>query len=242
MRRSSRPDAIASAPRAASTDDAAGRGERRSEARLAVVVGTALVVQMFVRYWGQLDPALRWGEFFYATAASRLLVFAVGIGLGLSLRQLGVATAPTLRRGEGKALLVAVLVVTLLALPLLGIESYRAAYAGLGVGDGRERWLRWALFTASTTLSWELCYRGFLLFGVREILRPTVGGFADGIAILFTLCFEVLAHLIKPPTEALAMLVGSPALSWLALRHGSVWIALLVHVWIEFLWFVSVWH
>jgi hypothetical protein len=38
------------------------------------------------------------------------------------------------------------------------------------------------------------------------------------------------------------MLLGSPLLSWFALRHRAIWIPAAGHVWIEFLWFMSVWR
>jgi membrane protease YdiL (CAAX protease family) len=92
-------------------------------------------------------------------------------------------------------------------------------------------------------VTWELFFRGFLLFGLREVLRAGGRDGADTIAILVTASFEVLYHFIKPsPLEACGMLLGSPILSYVALRHGSVWIPLLGHVWIEYLWFMAVWR
>ena len=213
------------------------------ERRLAIVIGSALLVQLFVRYWGQtLDP-LRWGMFYWATAAARIVVpLAVCAALAIPPGKLGLGK-PQLRGREGLWILGALAVATVVALPLLGMQSYQDAYQGLGSSYGRvERWVSWISFTASTTLSWELFYRGFLLFGLREVLRAAKRNDADTIAILVTACFEVLSHLIKPPLESFAMLVGSPGLSWFALRQQSLWIPMAVHVCIEFLWFMSVWH
>ena len=214
------------------------------ERRLAIVIGSALLVQLFVRYWGQtLDP-LRVGMLYWSTAAARIAVpLAVCAALGISLAKLGLGK-PRLRGREALWILGVMVAFTLAALPMLGMQSYQDAYQGLGASYGQEeRWLSWASFTLSTTLTWELFYRGFLLFGLREVLRSGGRGRdADAIAIAVTACFEVLSHLVKPPLESFAMLVGSPALSWAALRHGSVWIPLAVHVWIEFLWFMSVWR
>lgn len=213
------------------------------ERRLAIVIGSALLVQLFVRYWGQtLDP-LRWGLFFWATAAVRIAVpVAVCAALAIPLGKLGLGK-PRLRGREGLWILGVLGAATLVALPLLGMQSYQDAYQGIGSSYGRlERWVSWGSFALSTTISWELFYRGFLLFGLREVLRAGKRNDADAIAILVTACFEVLSHLIKPPLESFAMLVGSPALSWFALRHGSVWVPLAAHVFIEFLWFMSVWR
>jgi membrane protease YdiL (CAAX protease family) len=211
------------------------------ERRIAIVIGSALLVQLFVRYWGQIEEPLRWGMFYWSTAAARIGVpLIVCFALAISPGKLGLGK-PRLQRREGLWILGAMAVTTLVALPMLGMDGYQDAYQGLGSSYGTERWLSWISFTASTTVSWELFYRSFLLFSLREILRSGGRGGADTLAILFTACFEVLSHLVKPPLESLAMLVGSPALSWVALRHGSVWIPLAVHVFIEFLWFMSVW-
>jgi len=58
--------------------------------------------------------------------------------------------------------------------------------------------------------------------------------------VLFTLVFEVLHHFAKPPLEALALFAGSPLLSWIALRTGSLWIPLVAHLLIEALFFFLV--
>ncbi len=216
------------------------------ERRLAIVIGSALLVQLFVRYWGQILEPLRWGDtFFWATALARIAVpLLVCAALAIPVGKLGLGK-PRLRGREGLWILAVLGVATVVALPLLGMQSYQDAYQGLGSSYGRlERWVRWGSFTASTTLSWELFFRGFLLFGLREVLRAGKRNDAEAsaIAILVTACFEVLSHLVKPPQESFAMLVGSPALSWFALRHESVWIPMAAHVFIEFLWFMSVWH
>jgi hypothetical protein len=213
------------------------------ERRLAILIGSALLVQIFVRYWGQGEETLHWGNVFWATAAARLLVpLAVAYALGLSLRQLGF-TKPRIGGTEALVLLGLVGVATLIALPLLGMNSYQAWYQGIGAGARSfELWRSWIEFTLSTTVPWELFFRGFMLFGLREILRAGGRGGADTIALLITASFEVLYHLIKPPQEAIGLLVGSPILSYVAFRHGSVWIPLLGHLWIEFLWFMAVWR
>lgn len=208
------------------------------ERRLAIVIGSALLVQLFVRYWGQtLDP-LRWGMFYWATAAARIVVpLAVCAALAIPPGKLGLGK-PQLRGREGLWILGALAVATVVALPLLGMQSYQSSYQLSGT-----RTRDWLSFLVSTVVSWEFCYRAFFLFGVREILRAGGRGReADTIAILFTTCFEVLSHLPKPPHESFAMLLGSPLLNYFALRHRSVWIPSAGHVWIEFLWFMSVWH
>ena len=209
-----------------------------TEVRLAVLIGSALLVQLFVKYVGQELEALRWGFFFWSTAGARVavpLILCAAFGIPLSKLGLG---RPQLSWREGLWLLGTVALATLVALPLLGMQSYQSSYqlSGYRTSD-------WLSFLVSTIFSWELFYRAFVLFGVREVLRAGGRGReADTIAILFTTCFEVLSHLPKPPHESFAMLLGSPLLNWFALRHRAVWIPSAAHVWIEFLWFMSVWH
>lgn len=214
------------------------------ERRLLALIVTVLLVQGFVRYWGQVDPALRFGSFFYATAGVRLLVpLAVLLALGVSWRQLGFGRPRVPRSREAARLFAGFVVVTVLALVLMQLEAYRSAYSGVRVGDLGSRLQRFAAFALSTTIPWEILHRGYLLHGVRELC--TRGGIDTNrsatLAIAFTLCFEVLFHLTKPALEALALVVGSPVLSWLAFRYRSIWIPLLIHVWIEGLWFVAIW-
>lgn len=210
------------------------------ERKLAILIGSALAVQIFVKYWGQTLEPLRWGLFYWGTAGARLAVpLLVCAALGISLRKLGLGR-PQLSAREALWLLGTVAVATLVALPLLGMPSYQNAYYGIST-FGISGWIS---FELSTVFTWELFYRGFVLFGVRELLRSAGrGAEADTIAILFTGCIEVLAHFAKEHwLEAVAMLFGSPALSWFALRHRSVWIPAAGHVWIELLWFMSVWR
>jgi len=211
---------------------------------LYLLIGSALAVQAFVHYLGQTSPSLRSGNFFFATALARTVVpLIVVVGaLRLPVRELGFGR-PILLKRDLSWLLVLLGFGTAAALIVLQLESYQAAYRPLRSGDFGSRLQAWALFTASTTLPWELFHRGFLLHGVRELcVRNRVPRErAIHIAILFTACFEVLFHFSKPPAETLGMLLGSPVLSALAFRFQSLWIPLGIHLWIEFLWFLMVW-
>jgi len=211
---------------------------------LALLIGTALAVQAFVNYWGQSEPALRWDGFFYATALARTLVPAVCalVVLRIAWPRLGFGV-PHVPRRDLMALSLAFVLGTGVALLLLQLESYQDAYSDVRFGDFGSRFSRWAQFTLSTTVPWEILHRGFLLHGIRELCVR--GGIpsarAATLAILFTACFEVLFHFGKPPIEALGLLIGSPILSVMAFRYRSIWIPLLIHVWIELLWFLNVW-
>jgi hypothetical protein len=209
-----------------------------TEVRLAVLIGSALLVLLFARYVGQDFEALRWGFFFWGTAAAYVVVpLILCPALGIPLSNLGLGR-PQLSWREARWLLAAVALATLVALLLLGMKSYQSRYQ-----ISSSRISDWLSFLVSTILSWEFFHRAFVLFGVREILRAGGHGrAADTVAILFTTCFEVLSHLHKPPHESFALLLGSPLMSWFALRHRAVWIPSAGHVWMEFLWFMSVWR
>lgn len=208
--------------------------------KLAAVVVSVLAAQACARWFPALADRLglpaQLGGFYYATFALRTLVplACAALVLRAPLRELGLRW-PVLRPGDARWLAAAGIGVGLLCIPLLQMESYRAAYT--------PRPARFfLLFTLSTTLPWELLHRGFLLFGVRRTLAA--GGIdaraAAGIALLFTLVFEVTQHLVKPPLEALALFVGSPLLSWLAFRTDSLLIPLAAHLVIEALFYVLV--
>lgn len=189
---------------------------------------------------------VRIGAGFYpVTFAARLLAVAVvGFGvLRLSPGELGLGWPRLSRAGWGWVAAAAV-VFPLAVLPWLGIDSYQAAYAArrsqtpeLAAALGS-----FVAFTVSTTLPWELLHRSFLLHATRILLeRAGLAAVVAGtVAILVTQSFEVLFHLVKPPLEALAMAIASPALSWLAFRTRSVWVPVLLHLEVEVVFFFTV--
>jgi len=212
---------------------------------LPALIAVGLAIQAFVHYFGQVSPAFRIGDIFYATAIARTLVPAallIGV-LRVPFRQLGFGW-PRIPRRELLPLAGLMILGTVVALGFLQLESYQDAYAGVRFGDAGARFRRWALFTLSATVPWELWHRGFLLHGARELCSregiPTPQ--ATWLAILFTQCFEVLFHFSKPLVEALGFLIGSPVLSLLAFRYRSLWVPALIHLWLELLWFVYVWQ
>ena len=217
---------------------------------LAAVVGVGLATQIFVRYWSQVDPFFASGSFYWGTMTVRagILVGAIVLAIPIAggLRNAAVSFGlglPHVDRREALWTLGLVVLGTAGAILVLQTQSYRDAYATVRVGDFGEKLTRWALFTLSTSLPWELFHRGFLLHGFKGALDrlQLPAGAAAIIAIAFVTCFESLYHLIKPPEEAIAFIVGSPVLSYLAIRHRSLWIPLAGHLWIEGLWFAFAW-
>jgi membrane protease YdiL (CAAX protease family) len=244
MSRSSRPHASSQPhplPAASDPDSVESSLRQPWVPRFAAILALGLIPQAIGAYYH-----LTWvsdGGFYYGTFLARMLaVLAAALLLRIPARGLGLSR-PRLRRREiqiGGALLA---VGTAAAVLLLQIDSYRNAYEYVREGDVSDRFVRWFLFTSSTTLSWEALHRGLLLFGTRHVLRqqPETRASADAFAIGITAAFEVLFHFRKPPLEAIAMMIGSPLLSWIGLRQGSLWVPLLLHLWVETLFFALVW-
>lgn len=207
------------------------------------VVGVALVAQLLVRYVTQ-SASLQVGGFYWATALIRLAVPAAGaVALGLSARRIGLGR-PRVPRRDLAPLAVAAAIGLVVAILALQADSYNDAYGIDRVAAGFGAKFRiWALFTLSTTVTWEVFHRGFLLPGLRFTLERAAVPVAAAttVAVAVVACFEVLYHVSKPALEPVALLVGSPLLSLLALRYRSLWIPLLVHVAVEGLWFAFVW-
>jgi membrane protease YdiL (CAAX protease family) len=76
----------------------------------------------------------------------------------------------------------------------------------------------------------------FCVLSKREKLEPAT---AAVMAAAVTWIFEVVFHFIKPPLEPLGLLAGSPLLSYLALRTGSIWPSFVAHLLVEMLFIAS---
>ena len=211
--------------------------------RLAAIVAVALVAELCTAYsYATFRTA---SGFFYVTfAANTALPVACATGLlGLSLRDLGLGV-PRLQRRDLFVFTGLLVIATLVALPLLGQDSYQAAYAErrAASADSSESAVQFVWFLVSALAPSELMHRAFLLFGIRAVLArvESTRRLTPTLAILITLSFEVLSHLPKPPTEAIALLFASPVLSWAAFRTESVWLPLAAHLYIEALFFALV--
>jgi membrane protease YdiL (CAAX protease family) len=62
---------------------------------------------------------------------------------------------------------------------------------------------------------------------------------AHQTAVVVVWVFEVLFHLIKPKMEAVGMLLGSPFLSYITIKTGSIWPAFLIHLGVEIVFILS---
>ncbi|MGJ8693328.1 MAG: CPBP family intramembrane glutamic endopeptidase [Thalassotalea sp.] len=99
-----------------------------------------------------------------------------------------------------------------------------------------QRFEQFIIFTCSTLIAWEIFHRGFLLGTLKHCLMINMQvneKSANAIAILFVAVFEALFHIKKPMYESMPLALASLVLSWLTLRTGSLWPALIIHLAIE---------
>ena len=99
-----------------------------------------------------------------------------------------------------------------------------------------QRFERFMLFTCSTLIAWEIFHRGFLLGALNYCLQHHMQiheKSAHVIAMLFIAVFEALFHIKKPMLESMPLVFASMVLTWLTLKTGSLWPALIIHLAIE---------
>jgi membrane protease YdiL (CAAX protease family) len=91
------------------------------------------------------------------------------------------------------------------------------------------------LFTATVELvGWEFFFRGFLLYVLWEVAGP--------YAVVLQAVPFAMAHITKPPAEALSTIFGGIAFGWVAWRTRSFYYPFLIHLFIAtFIVFVAVW-
>ena len=141
------------------------------------------------------------------------------------------------RVGEGLAWLAVGIPVAILAGWIgSGSEAMRAVYPldrGL-LGAAPPRFLPGAALEFLYYGSWEVLFRGVLLFGLR-------GALGGGNANVIQTAFSVLAHFGRAPDETFAAIPAGLVFGWVSLRVGSIWYVAIVHwlVGVSMDWFVS---
>jgi membrane protease YdiL (CAAX protease family) len=208
-----------------------------------VIIFTALMIQFIGSYHAR---AFVVGNYFYALwfllrIAVPVLVLLI---LKVPLSQIGLGMPRFDRRTKN----LVIFAVAILLTAFVGIYFMRGYFdfysnAFAGEGDGAlARFGNFMIFTSSTLVGWEFLHRGFLLMGIRYLLAERDGVRPDTaamIAIAVVWIFEVVFHFIKPELEALGLLIGSPLLSWLALRLRSIWVSFLIHFLVELLFITA---
>ncbi len=207
------------------------------------LIATALLVQYIGRYYATHHLVV--GHYFYLLWVILRIVIptAVLILLKVPLTALGFG-APKIDPSFRSVLLVMGVVFLSAFAGIYFCQGYFNFYSGHfakgGHGD-MERFLNFMLFTASTLPGWEFLHRCFLLMGVRYVLakRERLSlRHATLIAVAVCWVFEVIFHFTKPMLESAGLMIGSPLLSYIALRTDSIWIAFTGHLLVEILFIV----
>lgn len=209
------------------------------------LIFTALCAQLVGRYFAH--SVLAAGNFYTLWIILRIVIPVIVLAvLRVPLSSLNLGF-PRVDRKFGLVMLV--LVAILLAaflLMYLFAQGYFGSYAGhfSSYRDSRlDRFLNFMVFTSSTFPAYEFLHRCFLLMGLQYLLteRDKIDpAIAATIAIAVVWIFEVVFHLTKEHyLESVGMLIGSPILSYLAIRTRSVWTAFFSHLFVEFLFIAS---
>jgi membrane protease YdiL (CAAX protease family) len=142
-------------------------------------------------------------------------------GLHLGLRDLGL----------GLGNLKASLIFSLIGLPVMIILAYLSAknpslqaeyplYRNLLVQ--KEGLSIYLLIYGLYYIGWEVFFRGFMLFGLRE-------SFGDGHSILIQTIPSCLMHIGKPGAEIFASILAGLVFGWVALKCRSIWPVFISH-------------
>ena len=204
--------------------------------RISILILSTLVLQVAARYWGGflMHNNFYWTPFLLRLIPPLLLGFFV---LKLSSKDL-LLGLPKMSRSAWVWTLVAVVLIPVFVSGILLDPNYLKAYPqytndSISVYDRLERF---GLFTLSTFFSWAFIHRAYFLGGLRKLLQTDLRlteASASAIAILWTACFEVLYHLIKPGLEAWGLILFSPLLSFLAIKTKSIWLPTGLHLYLE---------
>jgi hypothetical protein len=207
-----------------------------------IIIFTALAAQLLGHYHATF---LMIGNYFYLSwLLLRIVVpIAVLLLLRVPLSEIGLGP-PRMDGTTRKIVLVAAVLVVVAFIGIYFLKGYFNFYTNAFAepGGGKTgQFVNFMIFTSSTLTGWEFLHRGFLLMGIVYVLtsrdklqRET----SIMIAVAAVWVFDVMFHFLKPELEALGFLVGSPLLSWLALRTGSIWLPFLFHLLVEVL-FIS---
>jgi membrane protease YdiL (CAAX protease family) len=219
-------------------------GSRKAKAeldlRVLVVLATVAVSLTLMEYFGDrttfrdlFSHALGRGHRYYELlsfaywSGCRFLGYVVLPSIvvlfmrGERLREYGMATRGFLDHLWIYGVLYAIVLPTIVIVSFMGeFKSYYPFYDEAG-----RSWfdfLAWEAVYALQFLSLEFFFRGFML----QSLKRTLGAYAIFVMIV-PYC---MIHFGKPFLEALAAIVAGVVLGTLALKTGSIWCGVLIHV------------
>lgn len=205
---------------------------------LFTLILSALLLQLIGHYFASKYLVI--GSFYTLWPILRIVIpVAILIILAIPLRTLSFQL-PRFDKQSLAVVFVAVLGLLLMTFYLANFaDAYLSYYrkgATLEYLQSTQRFERFMVFTVSTVIAWEIFHRGFLLGALRFLLSQKMAvqqKSADIIAMLFLSTFESLFHIKKPMAESIPLIFASLALSWLTIRTGSLWPALIIHFMIE---------
>ncbi len=212
---------------------------------ILILVFTALIAQIVGQY------LFRWKteDGFYSSWVLLRIVFPLLMVwmVGIPFRQLGLGR-PGVDAGLWRAFLIIIAGGALIFIGLYFFSGYFDTYSDNFRRNGPDavaRLKRFLIFSSSTIPAWEFLHRSVLLMGIYYILtqrEEVQERIAKQVCIALVCAFEVLFHFIKEKScvEPLTLLIGSPILSYLTLRTGSIWIALILHALVELSFIVLV--
>ena len=215
------------------------------KAHFFIIIFTALVVQMLNRY-----HALHWTSGSYHHYGYIITCILIPLIVILSLRipfaKLGLGLPQLDKKTMSALALIGFILIIAFSMgqffQIFVFDEYSGKFT-TKTGDTFSRLYNFIVFTGFALPSWEFLHRSFLLFGTIYVLArqdmipaPVVHKYA--IALVWV--FEVVFHFVKPEYEALGMLIGSPVLSYLAIRTKSIWPAVIVHLSVEILFIFTI--
>jgi membrane protease YdiL (CAAX protease family) len=214
------------------------------EKKSAVVTVSALVLitiwlyqghpsffmEHFARYFGS-DPYVDWYQYLYLHLMTLFLwliipLFLIKLVLKENLGDWGLCLGD--RRFGLKFLALAIV---FMALPLyLNAQSpeFQAEYPLTKLaGKSPTHFLLWELTYLIYYLGFEFLFRGYLLFGLKDKLGPSMAIMAQTIP-------STIIHIGKPEGETIAAILAGMVLGAVALRTRSILYVLLFH------WYVGI--
>lgn len=123
------------------------------------------------------------------------------------------------------------LLVVAIGLPLMAVLAYLSSksiafqreYPLLqGLMVDRSGVFAYFLIYGLYYIGWEVYFRGFMLFGLRD-------GFGDTASILIQTIPSCLLHVGKPAPEAFGSIVAGIVFGWIVFKTRSIWPVLILH-------------
>ncbi len=208
-----------------------------------IIIFSALCIQLTGHYHARKFIV---GDHFYASwVILRIIIpfFLIWL-LKIPISRIGLGK-PSVDKKNVKIIIFLFIMIPVIFVGIYYFQGYFNTYSGSfsSHGSGKlARFLNFGIFTASTLTGWEFLHRGFLLMGLMYVLTEKEGVHPETaikMAVAVPWIFEVVFHFIKPELEAVGMLVGSPILSYIAIRTDSIWIPFFIHLFVEMLFICS---